>query len=521
MSAAPRTGARRRGSSAVALGSGLFLSLAFPTVDLGPVALVALAPLLWLWHDASPRRAAWLGFVAGIGFFSVHLAWTWYFGTIAIIPLVALQAAFWAAAGGVVGLAGRRGLRSPFLTAAVWVVFEAARTRWPLGGLAWGQLGVALHDFGAGRALASWGGVPLASFVVIAINGLIADLARAGHAGRAGRAGRAGGLRTRRIGLAFVGAVGVVVLTTAATVTRFEPRPRGSLRFALLQGNDKNRYLTRAELDSNYLTRSHLALAAQLRGRYDLIVFPESSLATDPELDPPLRAEIVRIARRHRSAVLANVIDEVTEPGRAFNANRLYSPTGRLVDTYAKRHLVPFGEYVPWRDSLRFISALQQIPSDFTPGRRVVIDTVAGHRIGSVICFESAFGPLMRENVAAGAEAIVVTTNNRSYRRSANAAQHVALTQMSAAAIGRPVLHASISGITAVIDADGVVHRTTELFRNTVVAGLVTPTTGQTPYVRFGDWTEWGSGAAMVAALAVALLRRPKLPAESSSGSPA
>ena len=66
-----------------------------------------------------------------------------------------------------------------------------------------------------------------------------------------------------------------------------------------------------------------------------------------------------------------------------------------------------------------------------------------------------------------GAQAIVVSTNNRSYRRSANSAQHLALSQMSAAETGRPVLHASISGITAVIDADGSVAGTTQLFRNT------------------------------------------------------
>ena len=246
-----------------------------------------------------------------------------------------------------------------------------------------------------------------------------------------------------------------------ATVSRFDPRPTGSLRFALLQGNDQNRRLTQTEIDTQYLTRRHLALARRLHGNYDLVVFPESSLSTDPEMDPTLRAEIERIAREHRTYVLANVIDDVSEPGKSFNANRLYSPDGRLVGTYAKRHLVPFGEYVPWRDSLTFISELQQIPHDFSPGHRIGIETVAGHRIGSVICFESAFGPLIRANAAAGAEAIVVTTNNRSYERSANSAQHVALSQMSAAAIGRPVLHASISGITAVIDADGNVHRTT------------------------------------------------------------
>jgi apolipoprotein N-acyltransferase len=498
---APRASSGRLRGVAIAAAAGLLTAFAFPGPDLGFLALVSLVPLLWLWRDAGPGRGALLGFVAGLAFFGFHLSWTWYFGTVAIVPLVALQAAFWSAAGAIVGLLGRRGVRSPFVTAAVWVVFEAIRTRWPLGGLAWGQIGVALHDFGFGRALASWGGVPLATFVVVAWNGLLADALRAGRTA------------PRALRSAVIGLVAVVVLVAVATVTRFEPRPSGRLRFALLQGNDKNRYLTQAEVDSQYLTRSHLALAEQLRGHYDLIVFPESSLMSDPETDPILRRELATIGKRHGAYVLANVIDEVSEPGKAFNANRLYDPTGQLVGTYAKRHLVPFGEYVPWRDSLGFIGELQQIPHDFTPGHRIGIETVAGHRIGSVICFESAFGPLMRANVAAGAEVIVVTTNNRSYRRSANSAQHVALTQMSAAAIGRPVLHSSISGITAVIDADGEVHDTTELFRNSVVSGRVTTVTGETPYVRFGDWVEWGSLLVTVVALAWAFGRRRRLPA--------
>ena len=508
MTKAPHSGATNRWRIPIAAASGLALAFAFPSADIGLLALVALVPLCWLWHDTGPRGGALLGFVAGLAFFGVHLSWTWYFGAIAIVPLVALQASFWAAAGGVIGALGRRGVRSPFLIAAVWVVFEAARTRWPLGGLAWGQTGVALHNFASARALASFGGVPLVSFAVVAVNGLLAELLRSLRA-----SGRA------RI-LAVVGLVVVIGMTTIASTFRFVPRPNGTFRFALLQGNDKNRYLTADEIDANYLTRSHLRLAATLRGRYDLVVFPESALGTDPERDPGLRAELIRIARVHHTWIMANVVDEVSEPGRAFNANRLYSPDGQLVGTYAKRHLVPFGEFVPWRDSLSFIGALQQIPHDFTAGHRLGIETVAGHRIGSVICFESAFGPLMRENAAAGAEVIAVTTNNRSYRRSANSEQHIALSQMSAAAIGRPVLQAAISGITAVIDASGVVHQRSELFHNTVVDGSVTPTTGETPYVRFGDWVEWGSGLIVLGAfgaLGALRARRRKLPAPRDS----
>ncbi len=255
-----------------------------------------------------------------------------------------------------------------------------------------------------------------------------------------------------------------------------------------------------------------------------MIVFPESSLETDPEVDFQLKAELTALARKHHSAIIANVIDEQT-PGKRYNANRFYDSNGRLLGTYAKQHLVPFGEYVPFRDQLGFVSELQQIPNDLDPGHATKIFKVGGHPVGTVICFESAFVPLMRESVRKGAEAVVVTTNSRSYRRSPNSAQHVALSQMSAAAIGRPVLHASISGITAVIDADGGVHQTTNLFKNAVVTGRLTTVRGETPFVRFGDWVEWGSLIVLLGAVALAVFR-PRLavperqPEPSLRGSP-
>ena len=126
-----------------------------------------------------------------------------------------------------------------------------------------------------------------------------------------------------------------------------------------------------------------------------------------------------------------------------------------------------------------------------------------------MICFESAFAPLMRDYVRDGAEAIVVTTNNRSYRRSANSAQHLALSQMRAAETARPVLHASISGISAVIDADGTVHDTTELFETGDRDGARSPrSTGETPYVRFGDWVVLLSVLGVAGATVFVIVRR-------------
>ena len=127
-----------------------------------------------------------------------------------------------------------------------------------------------------------------------------------------------------------------------------------------------------------------------------------------------------------------------------------------------------------------------------------------------MICFESAFGPLVRDFVDRGAEVVVVSTNNRSYRRSGNSAQHIAQTQMRAAETGRPFVQASISGISAVIDADGDVRNKTELFQRTVVTDTVTTTTGETPYVRFGEWVVAVSALLLLGAAVVSRVRRPR-----------
>jgi apolipoprotein N-acyltransferase len=249
-----------------------------------------------------------------------------------------------------------------------------------------------------------------------------------------------------------------------------------------------------------------MALADRLRGSYDLIVFPESSLERDPTTNADVRDALVAVAREHDAVVLANA--RVPLRGGLTNANVAYKPDGSREGVYAKQHLVPFGEYVPWRDQLSFIGELDQVPYDFEAGDRRVMFRAGGRPFGSVICFESAFAPIVRGYVRDGAELLVVSTNNRSYRRSGLAAQHVALSQMRAAETARPVLHASISGISGVVDPGGDVHDTSQLFVNKVTTGTVRTTTGETLYVRFGEWVVLVCGIAMIVAAAVTARRR-------------
>ena len=245
------------------------------------------------------------------------IPWIRYFGYVAIVPLVvAMARGDRRASARSSPRAARRGLASPFLTAAVWVVLEALRGRWPFGGFPWADLGVALHDVPAARALASVGGTLLVSFVVVAVNGLVLDLGLALRA-RTGRAAV----------LAGIGLAGIVV---AYGGRRRHPlrarRPPATLRVAMLQGDDEQ--LPLAEQTNQLLTEKHFALAERLRGDYDLIVFPESALDTDPEVDAGPAA---RASPSSPPSTTRHVLVNARTPGddgHSRNTNLLYTPTG-------------------------------------------------------------------------------------------------------------------------------------------------------------------------------------------------
>src|SRR5688572_32131156 len=173
----------RRRRFAAAFGSGLLLAAAFPPLDVGPLALVALVPLLWAWRGAGPRAGALYGALAGIAFFGVLVEWSRYFGAVAVVPFVLFLSSWWALAGAAVGWLGRRGLTGSPVVASVWVLIETGRGRVPFGGFPWGDVGYAFHNFGPVRALAGWGGVALVSWLAVAANGWLLDsaLARRGR----------------------------------------------------------------------------------------------------------------------------------------------------------------------------------------------------------------------------------------------------------------------------------------------------------------------------------------------------
>src|SRR5581483_7282550 len=220
-------GRQRPARLAAAALSGLLLAAAFPPLDLGPLALVALVPLLWAWRGAAPGAAALYGGAAGMTFFAVLVEWTRYFGAVAVVPFVLFLSSWWVLAGFSVGWLGRRGMSRAPVVASGWVLIEAGRGRVPFGGFPWGDVGYAFHNVGAVRALAGWGGVALVSWLVVAANGWLLDIALAWR-----------GPSRRDMVRPVAGVVAVVAIAGLGAPLRRDLTPTGKLRVALVQGND-------------------------------------------------------------------------------------------------------------------------------------------------------------------------------------------------------------------------------------------------------------------------------------------
>jgi len=441
------------------------------------VAFVAPVPLLWLLAGSRPRRGFLIGFAFGIAYFGAVLSWVLLFGELGWSALVLASAAF-------VGLFGmlapalwdpEHPVRAVLGVASLWTVIEWIRSMWPVGGFTWGGLGTTQTGDRTLIRLASVTGVWGVSFVVMAVAATIL----AAWDRRASRPGRA---------VAGLAAIPILILAPGLIPI---PRPNGpALEVATIQVDVRAaRGLAPAAEDRAVAAMNvarHLALP---RGAVDLAVWGESAL--DPGANTPsFRARVEEAIRQVGIPTLAGAVIH-TADGRYFNESLLFDRGGEIVGEYRKVHLVPFGEYVPFRHWLSWISALRQIPYDETPGQRVHPLHVDGLTFGNVICFENSFPSIDRALVADGAEFLVVTTNNASYGMTAASRQHLLMSQLRAVENARWVVHAAVSGISAFIDPEGRVVDERGLFRPATMLHTIRASSARTLYTRLGDWWPW------------------------------
>jgi len=487
--------------------SGVLLALAFPGPDLGPLVLVALVPLLLaLRPETRARRAGSLGAVTGTVFFALLLTWLRPFSEAAYAALMLSQAVF-------VSLfaVGASRLRSPASRLAglplLWAGIEVVRGAVPLGGFTWGGLGLAVHAVPSVLKLAPLlGGFGLAGAVAAVNAGIAEALGAAAARGR-----------RHRVSLPCARVVaGMAVVALVFAVARVVPGPPAAnsyLDIAVIQGSVPEvrpgpRSLTLVRVIANHLDET-ARLAASAGTPPDLVIWPENAVDRDP-FAPGAQAADIResvsttVRAFGRPFLIGTILDAPED--RFFNSNIFWSPEGEVLGRYVKMHLVPFAEYVPWRHLFtRLFTQLDAVPYDGAPGHSRTQFAVDGVRFASVICFESAFGPLVRSFASDGAQFLVVTTNNASFGRSALSRQHLAASQLRAAENGRALVHAALSGISAMIGPDGRVTGHTPLFETTTLRARIPVIHGETVYTRGGQILD-ASYAAGAAALWLWLL---------------
>jgi apolipoprotein N-acyltransferase len=495
-----------------ALASGALLAAAFPALDLGPLALVALVPLLLATETVRPRTAAALGYLAGLTFFGLHLLWIAQFlswtGAVAWLAWGALsgvEAAFVAAFFALVPATRPLGAWRLLVLPASWAVLELVRAYHPLGGFPWGLLAVSQHDGGPLLPLARVvGGFGLAA-VIVAVNLAVAFWLRALWAWtRQGVRGRPQIVALVGLPLLVAGLLGARVAVPAAPAPSGPPLDVVVVQAGLRGGHGLAQGQTTEQVFANHVRHTE-ALAGSPGGPPDLVVWGEGAADADPLTNPDRLAAITRAAAAARAPVLLGATTRVDATHLATEG-LLFTPQGRLAGRYQKRRLVPFGEFVPFGNVLgRLIPATREgVPYDKVPGHRLAPMPVDGVPVGPLICWESAYPGDARQLTRDGARLLVVLTNNASFGAGAGPRQHLAAGQLRAVESGRTIVQAAVTGISAVVEPTGGTRQETGLYQDTVLRVQAAPRSGATPYVRHGRVVEAGLVGVTVGGLLLA-----------------
>jgi apolipoprotein N-acyltransferase len=484
----------------LALGAGPILNEAFPDADVWPLAFVAIAFYLLSFRGRSVGGSILVGFVGGMSFFLVHIEWSsLYLGVLPWVALATLEALFFAAGAVVMTLAYRwvprvwpttlgRTLLLPVVIAGLWTAREYASGHWPYGGFSWGRVAESQSQ-SPFASLVAWLGISGLSFVMVALVALILQLFLEQPL-----------LRSTRF---LVGATAIVAVLA---VPAWPAQTAGTSTIAAVQGNSRAGYfqersygdLTNAQVDATYN-------GIPLSKKVDMVVWPEGASDRDPTRDPFGKYIFDVISKAYKAPLVSGVI---TQKGSKYYNSSIVWSGGKVTAQYDKKHLVPFGEYVPDRGFWRPFapSLIDLIQRDYTPGTRGNVLDVGKIKAGISICFDIVDDSLTRQMVDGGAQVILAQTNNADFGKTNENAQQLAIARLRAIEASRPVVNISTVGSSAVINAQGKTIDSIPAYTPGTLLTKVDLGTGTTPAIAAGAALEGLVSLFGLAALVLARL---------------
>jgi apolipoprotein N-acyltransferase len=249
-----------------------------------------------------------------------------------------------------------------------------------------------------------------------------------------------------------------------------------------------------AKIDSTTVPYTDLTEDAADDGA-DFVVWAETAVPAYLRYDKDLLAWARKLVQDEEIWLYTGYPDADRGPEgqvRNYNSSGLFSPEGQIVDKYAKYHLLPIGESMPFASLFPFLAKVDVGQAEWTPGdppRPMTMKMEQGEfRFSGLICFESIFSLLGRQSVRRGSQCLVVITNDGWFGKSAGPRQHTWLARLRAVECDVPVIRCANNGISFICDADGKILDQLDLGRRGIVRAAITPGQGRTMYVAYGAW---------------------------------
>jgi apolipoprotein N-acyltransferase len=479
--------------------AGIMLVACFPPFDLYPAAWFALLPLFIALREREAKGAFYAGGLTGLVFFSGTLYWVfhsvYYYSSIpgvVSVLIVLLLCLFLSLYFGVFALlfsmiSERSRLPALFIAPVLWVTIEVIRS-YLFTGFPWLLLGYSQYRFLPVIQVADITGIFGISFLVVAFNGALYDVA-VSWPGRLSRMPLFGRWHMT------AGLVIYAMLLTASLIYGFRQleTPEGiqKIKASIIQGNiEQERKWDAAARKDIVDTYKELSLSAAERGP-DLIVWPEAALPFVFSDESPASKKILEFQKETGTYLITGgVTQKADEYGNPVYANSsiLISPEGEVASVYDKIHLVPFGEYVPLGSLFPFIKKLVVAIGDFRPGEEHTVMKAGRAKIASLICYEIIFPGLARKFINNGADVIVTITNDAWFGRTPAPFQHFSMAVFRAVENRVPVIRAANTGVSGFIDTKGRIVSSSDIFvRTEMTEELAVGSPEKTFYTKFGD----------------------------------
>jgi apolipoprotein N-acyltransferase len=439
--------------------AGLIASAAFHPISFWPAILVGIGWLYSLNRGQTIKRRVAINLVFGFGYQIYSLYWVGtYVGWYAWLALVVMQASFFMVLSFATGA---------LAFACSWIAFEFILRTFPFGGFGWSRIGFALTDSPLNYLYPRIGIVGIAFVVVLAV--------------------------TLLIDRKFKRAITAGVFLLALSFIPVPVKDSGDIKVALIQGGQSEKLDNTFENAEAAITKHFVATKKVPSESVDLVIWPENAVMHDPFIRRATREAFKAEVERIKAPILVNAnLKDGT------NGSVLLGDSDN--QSYSKRYLTPFGEFIPFRSLVEKINSKAKKVSGYVPGAEPYLFRTENGTFRTLICYELLSDKQARTEMA-DADFIVTQTNNATYFQTWQLEQELAIAKARSAETSRHSAYVSTTGGTSLIDERGQIEKTIPKYENQILIGNVNTRTGSTPATKYGSLIEY-----LILALGLTLL---------------